>query len=238
MSALLVLPIIEYGRQINETEKREVQREARPSSASCWLHPLTPIGSLPFTSPGLVLLYLPDSLASDSCQNTDNGDTSRLWKACWFKLPEAAVSARRSLRNTLPNVTKPDLLAPTNKVHGDFNGTCFYKVKISYKYTLWSYHSGKYEYYSLLGHDAIYLDGKALKFLLCITTISIKYIFRRARLFCTVVRCNNKCLFNPRISNTHCLQFQPSLNMPIYVTLHAAPYATLNLCMMFGRLNF
>jgi len=34
-SVLLVLPITEYGRQINEREKTAAQREAMPSSASC-----------------------------------------------------------------------------------------------------------------------------------------------------------------------------------------------------------
>ena len=36
---------------------------------------LNPIGSRPFTSPDLVLLYIPDSLCVLSYQDTDDGDT-------------------------------------------------------------------------------------------------------------------------------------------------------------------
>jgi hypothetical protein len=106
IAGLLLLPVRVYGRQLTKTERRGAQREARPSSASCWLHPITPIGSRPFTSPVLVQLYNPDSLTSDSCQNTDNGHKTCLCKACWFKLPESAVNPRRSLRITIPKVMK------------------------------------------------------------------------------------------------------------------------------------
>jgi len=38
----------------------------------------------------------------------------------------------------------------THRLHGDFNGTCFYKGTISYKCTIWNYHSAEYECYSFI----------------------------------------------------------------------------------------
>ena len=56
---------------------------------------LNPIGSRPFTSPDLVLLYIPDSLCVLSYQDTDDGDTVGLRNVGRLKKKtEVAVSPR------------------------------------------------------------------------------------------------------------------------------------------------
>jgi len=49
-----------------KSEKKVAQTEGKASAAVCWLRPRIPIGSLPFTSSGVVLLHISNNLVSDS----------------------------------------------------------------------------------------------------------------------------------------------------------------------------